>query len=107
MPVATQATVKALSAEEISATGAEMVIMNTYHLWQRPGHEVVKELGGLGEFSRYRGVIATDSGGFQAFSLGERTKLTEDGFQFSSHLDGSPLFLSPEKAMEIQGALGS
>jgi queuine tRNA-ribosyltransferase len=107
MPVATQATVKALSAAEIGATGAQMVIMNTYHLWQRPGHEVVKALRGLHEFSRFRGVIATDSGGFQAFSLGERTKLTEEGFQFSSHIDGAPLFLTPEKAMEIQGALGS
>ncbi len=107
MPVATQATVKALSADEITATGAQMVIMNTYHLWQRPSPDVVKELGGLHEFSRYRGVIATDSGGFQAFSLGERTKLTEEGFQFSSHLDGTKLSLSPEKAMEIQGALGS
>lgn len=107
MPVGTQATVKALSAEEIGATGAEMVIMNTYHLWQRPGHEVVKSLGGLGEFSRFRGVIATDSGGFQAFSLGERTQLTEEGFRFSSHIDGAPLLLTPEKAMEIQGALGS
>lgn len=107
MPVGTQATVKALSADEISLTGAQMVIMNTYHLWQRPGPEVVRELGGLHAFSRFKGVIATDSGGFQAFSLGERTKLTEEGFQFSSHLDGAKLLLSPEKAMEIQGALGS
>lgn len=107
MPVGTQATVKALSADEIESTGAQMVIMNTYHLWQRPGPEVVKELGGLHEFSRFGGVIATDSGGFQAFSLGERTKLTEDGFEFSSHLDGTKLVLSPEKAMEIQGALGA
>lgn len=107
MPVGTQATVKALSADEIGTTGAQMVIMNTYHLWQRPGPDVVKELGGLHEFSRFRGVIATDSGGFQAFSLGERTKLTEEGFQFSSHIDGTKLLLSPEQAMEIQAALGS
>lgn len=107
MPVGTQATVKALSAQEIGGMGAQMVIMNTYHLWQRPGPDVVQELGGLHEFSRFGGVIATDSGGFQAFSLGERTKLSEEGFQFSSHLDGTKLLLSPEKAMEIQGALGS
>lgn len=107
MPVGTQATVKALSADEVIGTGAQMVIMNTYHLWQRPGPDVVKEFGGLHAFSRFPGVIATDSGGFQAFSLGERTKLSEEGFQFSSHLDGAKLLLSPEKAMEIQGALGS
>ncbi len=107
MPVGTQATVKALSAEEVSQTGAQMVIMNTYHLWQRPGPEIVKDLGGLHQMSRFRGVIATDSGGFQAFSLGERTKLSEEGFQFSSHLDGRKLVLSPETAMEIQGALGA
>lgn len=107
MPVGTQATVKALSAEDISSTGAKMVIMNTYHLWLRPGPENVAEAGGLHEFSRYRGAIATDSGGFQAFSLAERMKLTEDGFQFRSHLDGSKLLLSPEKAMEVQGLLGS
>lgn len=107
MPVGTQATVKALSAEEIASTGAQMVIMNTYHLWQRPGPGVVEELGGLHSFSRFPGVIATDSGGFQAFSLGERTKLTEDGFEFSSHIDGAKLHLTPEKAMEIQGALGA
>lgn len=107
MPVGTQATVKALSADEIEKTGASMVIMNTYHLWLRPSPEVVRDLGGLHEFSRFGGAIATDSGGFQAFSLAERTKLTEDGFQLSSHLDGAKLLLSPEKAMEIQGMLGS
>lgn len=107
MPVGTQATVKALSAEDIASTGAKMVIMNTYHLWLRPGPENVEEAGGLHEFSRYRGAIATDSGGFQAFSLAERMKLSEDGFQFRSHIDGTKLLLSPEKAMEIQGQLGS
>jgi len=107
MPVGTQATVKALSADEIESTGANMVIMNTYHLWLRPTPEVVRDMGGLHEFSRFAGAIATDSGGFQAFSLADRTKLTEEGFQLSSHLDGSKLLLSPEKAMEIQGMLGS
>lgn len=107
MPVGTQATVKALSPEEVAATGAQMTIMNTYHLWLRPGASVVEELGGLHKMARWKGAIATDSGGFQAFSLAERTKLSEDGFQFSSHLDGKRLLLSPEEAMRVQGALGS
>lgn len=107
MPVGTQASVKALDPEEVRATGASMVIMNTYHLWLRPGAEVVEEMGGLHEFSRFRGSIVTDSGGFQAFSLAERTKLTEDGFHFSSHLDGKKLLLSPEEAMRVQGKLGA
>jgi queuine tRNA-ribosyltransferase len=107
MPVGTQASVKALSAGEVAATGARMQIMNTYHLWLRPGPERVAELGGLHEFSRWPHAIATDSGGFQAFSLAERTKMTEDGFEFSSHLDGKRLKLTPEEAMRIQGLLGS
>jgi queuine tRNA-ribosyltransferase len=107
MPVGTQASVKALSATEVSATGARMQIMNTYHLWLRPGPERVAELGGLHEFSRWPHAIVTDSGGFQAFSLAERTKLSEDGFEFASHLDGKRLKLSPEEAMRIQGLLGS
>lgn len=107
MPVATQATVKALSMEEVAATGASMVIMNTYHLWLRPGEDTVERQGGLHEFSRFRGPIVTDSGGFQAFSLSARTKLSEDGFAISSHKDGRKLLLSPEEAMRVQGALGS
>jgi queuine tRNA-ribosyltransferase len=107
MPVGTQATVKALPGDALHRTGAQMVIMNTYHLWLRPGPEVVAEAGGLHRFSRFGGPIFTDSGGFQAFSLSERTRLSEDGFQLKSHLDGSPLMLTPEKAMEIQDALGS
>ncbi|HEY6081780.1 MAG TPA: tRNA guanosine(34) transglycosylase Tgt [Polyangiaceae bacterium] len=107
MPVGTQASVKALSAAEVASTGARMQIMNTYHLWLRPGPERVAELGGLHEFSRWPHAIATDSGGFQAFSLAERTKLSEDGFEFSSHLDGKRLKLTPEEAMRIQGLLGS
>ncbi len=107
MPVGTQASVKALHPDEVAATGARMVIMNTYHLWLRPGSEVVRELGGLHEFSRFPHVIATDSGGFQAFSLAERTKLSEEGFAFSSHLDGSRRLLSPEESMRVQGQLGS
>jgi len=107
MPVGTQATVKSLSAAEITQSGARMVIMNTYHLWLRPGAEVVQEQGGLHEFSRFPGAIVTDSGGFQAFSLAARTKLSEAGFEFSSHIDGRRLLLSPEEAMRVQGALGA
>ena len=106
-PVGTQATVKSLSADEVAGTGARLVIMNTYHLWQRPGPELVAERGGLHEFSRWPHSITTDSGGFQAFSLAERTRVDEDGFEFSSHLDGRRLRLSPEEAMRIQGLLGS
>ena len=107
MPVGTQASVKALSSEEVAATGARMQIMNTYHLWLRPGAERIAELGGLHGFARWPHAIATDSGGFQAFSLAERTKMTEDGFEFASHLDGKRLKLTPEEAMRIQGLLGS
>lgn len=107
MPVGTQASVKALSSEEVAATGARMQIMNTYHLWLRPGPERVAELGGLHAFARWPHAITTDSGGFQAFSLAERTKVSEDGFEFASHLDGKRLKLTPEEAMRIQGLLGS
>lgn len=107
MPVGTQAAVKALSPEDVEGTGAQMVIMNTYHLWLRPGAEQVAALGGLHEMSRWRKPIVTDSGGFQAFSLAERTKVTEDGFQFASHLDGAKLSLTPEVAMAVQGQLGA
>ncbi len=107
MPVATQATVKALSPQEIAESGAQMVIMNTYHLWLRPGEQAVRDLGQLHEFSKWPYPIMTDSGGFQAFSLAERTRLSEEGLSFRSHLDGQKLLLSPEEAMKIQGALGS
>jgi queuine tRNA-ribosyltransferase len=107
MPVGTQASVKALSSEEVAATGSRMQIMNTYHLWLRPGPERVAELGGLHGFARWPHAIVTDSGGFQAFSLAERCKMTEDGFEFASHLDGKRLKLTPEEAMRIQGLLGS
>ena len=107
MPVGTQASVKALSSEEVAATGARMQIMNTYHLWLRPGPERIAELGGLHGFARWPHAIATDSGGFQAFSLAERTKMSEEGFEFASHLDGKRLKLTPEEAMRIQGLLGS
>jgi len=107
MPVATQATIKALTPDEASAAGARMLIMNTYHLWLRPGADLVAEHGGLHEFSRWPHAIATDSGGYQAFSLAERTHLTEAGFDFASHLDGARRLLTPEESMRVQGLLGS
>jgi queuine tRNA-ribosyltransferase len=107
MPVATLGSVKGLDAADLAATGARMVIMNTYHLWTRPGEAVVEALGGLHELSRFGGPIVTDSGGFQAFSLAERVKVSEEGFEFSSHIDGRRLKLTPEEAMRIQGSLGS
>jgi queuine tRNA-ribosyltransferase len=91
----------------VASTGAQMVIMNTYHLWLRPGPEVVSAHGGLHRFAQWSGGIATDSGGFQAFSLAERVKVSEDGFAFSSHLDGSRRLLTPEESMRVQGLLGS
>jgi queuine tRNA-ribosyltransferase len=107
MPVATLGSVKGLDAVDLAAAGTRMVIMNTYHLWTRPGEAVVESLGGLHELSRFLGPIVTDSGGFQAFSLAERVKVSEDGFEFASHIDGRRLKLTPEEAMRIQGALGS
>jgi queuine tRNA-ribosyltransferase len=107
MPVATQATVKATTPAEVAASGASLVIMNTYHLWLRPGPEVIAAHGGLHQFSRWFKPIATDSGGYQAFSLAERVRMSEDGFEFASHLDGTRLMLSPEESMRVQGLLGS
>jgi queuine tRNA-ribosyltransferase len=107
MPVATQATVKALTPDEVQATGARMVIMNTYHLWLRPGASTVRELGGLHGMARWSHAIVTDSGGFQAFSLASLCRLSEEGFAFASHLDGSKRMLSPEESMRVQGELGA
>jgi queuine tRNA-ribosyltransferase len=107
MPVGTQGSVKAVAPDELAATGARLVIMNTYHLWLRPGPEVVAAHGGLHDFCRWPHAIATDSGGFQAFSLAARARLSEDGFAFASHLDGSRHVLSPEESMRVQQALGS
>lgn len=107
MPVGTQAAVKAVTAAEVSSTGVRMLISNTYHLWLRPGAELIAELGGLHQFMGWPHAIATDSGGFQAFSLAARTKLSEEGFEFSSHLDGSRQLLSPEESMRVQALLGS
>lgn len=107
MPVGTQASVKTLSPEEVASTGARIMLSNTYHLWMRPGPDLVAEAGGLHKFMNWRGAVLTDSGGFQVFSLAERRKIEEEGVHFRSHIDGSPQFLSPEKAMDIQTKLGS
>lgn len=107
MPVGTQATVKALSSEELVSCGVEIVLSNTYHLYLRPGHEIIKSLGGLHRFMNWSRPILTDSGGFQVFSLSPLRKIRDDGVEFRSHLDGSTHFLTPEKAIEIQFALDS
>jgi queuine tRNA-ribosyltransferase len=107
MPVATQGSVKGLAPSDLSAAGAQIVLANTYHLFLRPGHEVVHELGGLHRFMGWGGPILTDSGGFQVWSLSRLRKIGEDGVEFRSHVDGSLRFLSPERCVEIQHALGS
>ena len=107
MPVGTQATVKGVSPEELKDLGAGIILSNTYHLFLRPGMELVKEAGGLHKFMHWDGAILTDSGGFQVFSLGELRKITEEGVTFRSHLDGSKKFLSPEVSMQVQMCLGS
>src|SRR5271168_1967215 len=107
MPVGTQATVKALTQDALEELGAGIILANTYHLYLRPGHELVRELGGLHKFMSWPRAILTDSGGFQVFSLSELRKVTDEGVRFRSHLDGSEHLLTPEKAAEIQLALGS
>ena len=108
MPVGTQATVKSLTPEELEEeVKAQIILSNTYHLFLRPGHELVKQAGGLHKFMNWNKPILTDSGGFQVFSLGALRKITEEGVNFRSHLDGSKQFISPEKAMEIEEALGA
>ena len=107
MPVGTAATVKAMRPEQVEETGAEIILSNTYHLYLRPGHEIVREAGGLHRFMNWNKSILTDSGGFQVFSLGAMRKISEEGVQFRSHIDGSKHMLTPEKSMEIQNALGS
>lgn len=109
MPVGTQATVKTLSPEQVKETGAGIILANTYHLWLRPTPEIVKKAGGLHQFMNYPGPILTDSGGYQVFSLAHNKKkdITEEGVHFKSELDGSKLFLTPEKSIEIQNMLGS
>jgi len=107
MPVGTQATVKAVTPENLVELGAEIILANTYHLFLRPGHELIRQLGGLHRFMNWDRPILTDSGGFQIFSLRKLAKITEEGASFKSHLDGSALFLSPEDAVAVQEALGS
>lgn len=107
MPVGTKATVKGISVDELKDLGANIVLANTYHLFLRPGAELVKEAGGLHKFMHWDGAILTDSGGFQVFSLGELRKIKEEGVTFRSHIDGSKQFLSPEVSMEVQMALGA
>ena len=107
MPVGTQATVKSMTPEELKEVNAQIILSNTYHLFLRPGHELVKEAGGLHSFMNWDRPILTDSGGFQVFSLGQLRKISEEGVEFQSHLDGSKKFLSPEKAIEVENALGA
>lgn len=107
MPVGTLATVKTMSPEELKKMGAGVILSNTYHLWLRPGHEIVKEAGGLHRFMNWDRGILTDSGGFQVFSLSDIREIKEEGVHFRNHLSGEKLFLSPEKSMEVQNALGA
>ena len=107
MPVGTQATVKAMKPESVEATGAQIILSNTYHLMLRPGSDIVREAGGLHEFMNWHKPILTDSGGFQVFSLGHMRKITEEGVKFASHIDGSRHMLSPERSIEVQNDLGS
>ena len=107
MPVGTQATVKTISPEELYDMEAQVILANTYHLFLRPGEELVKKAGGLHKFMNYKNAMLTDSGGFQVFSLASIRKIKEEGVSFRSHLDGSSKFLSPEISMQIQEALGA
>ena len=107
MPVGTQATVKAMTPREMEEIGAKIILSNTYHLHLRPGEDIVREAGGLHQFMDWHHPVLTDSGGFQVFSLAGLRKITEEGAAFRSHLDGGKRFISPEKSMDIQQALGS
>jgi len=107
MPVGTIATVKGLRPEDLEDVGAQIILSNTYHLFLRPGEEIVKQAGGLHKFMNWNKPILTDSGGFQVFSLAKLNKITDDGVEFQSHLNGERLFMTPEKCMQIQNDLGS
>ena len=106
MPVGTQGSVKGIDAIRLKEIGAQIMLVNTYHLWLRPGHDVVAELGGIHSFTAWEGPILSDSGGFQVFSLEGLRKITEEGVRFQSHIDGCEQFLTPEKSVEIQETLG-
>ncbi|MBM7582306.1 queuine tRNA-ribosyltransferase [Caldicoprobacter guelmensis] len=107
MPVGTQATVKALTPRDLKEINAQIILANTYHLYLRPGHELIRQAGGLHKFMNWDRPILTDSGGFQVFSLADLREVTDEGVCFRSHLDGSKHFISPEKAIEIENALGA
>ncbi len=107
MPVGTKATVKSLSPEEVRETGSQILLSNTYHLYLRPGHELIERAGGLHKFMNWDGAILTDSGGFQVFSLSKTRKVTDEGMTFNSIIDGSKHTFTPQKVMQIQRALGS
>lgn len=107
MPVGTYGTVKGMTPEEVRATGADILLGNTFHLWLRPGEEIMRKHGDLHDFMNWQRPILTDSGGFQVFSLGKIRKITEEGVHFRSPINGEKIFLSPEKSMQIQHALGS
>jgi queuine tRNA-ribosyltransferase len=107
MPVGTQGSVKAMSPRELREVNAQIILGNTYHLFVRPGLDVIKHFGGLHQFMNWDGPILTDSGGYQIFSLAKLRKITEEGVHFQNHVDGTPAFISPEIAMEIQATLGS
>ena len=107
MPVGTQATVKFVSPEELKDLGSGVVLANTYHLWLRPGEDIVDQAGGVQKFMNYNGPMLTDSGGFQVFSLADQRKITEEGVTFKNSLNGDTLFLSPEKSIQIQNKIGA
>ena len=107
MPVGTQATVKGMSPEELKGMGAGIILSNTYHLWMRPGPDIVAEAGGLHRFMNWDRAVLTDSGGFQVFSFSDRKHISEEGVQFKSHIDGSRQLLTPEKSIQIQNKLGA
>ncbi|UTR09257.1 tRNA guanosine(34) transglycosylase Tgt [Evansella sp. LMS18] len=106
MPVGTLATVKTMSPEDLKDMGAKIILSNTYHLWLRPGSDIIKEAGGLHKFMNWDRPILTDSGGFQVFSLSDLRKISEEGVEFRNHLSGEKLFLTPEKSMQVQNDLG-
>ena len=107
MPVGTQATVKFISPEELYDMGSGVVLANTYHLWLRPGPEILEKAGGVQKFMNYKGPMLTDSGGFQVFSLAKTRKITEEGVEFRNILNGDKMFLSPEKSIQIQNSIGA
>jgi len=107
MPVGTQATVKAMSPDELHAVGAQVILGNTYHLHVRPGEKLIARMGGLHKFMGWDRPILTDSGGYQVFSLARLRKISDEGVRFQNHTDGTPTFIGPETSMEIQRDLGS